>query len=230
MKFYRNQVLLSIDNPSLQENYLIIDTFLRQELAKQNLDDEINVLDKGSLGFAGTGVSMMIYPEQVTYINITKADIPEIVREHFIKGLQVNRLLMEEAIKPFKRAEKRRIVLENSGIIDPENIDEYLAVGGYEAWEKANAFSPEDSFEEVKKNSAKLDKKEQAIQLLSEKIEALQNSEVIEESRQADIRNNFATQLQALTIFFQNSSLKETQKDNAVKALVDKYSEYNDIL
>lgn len=137
MKFYRNQVLLSIDNPSLQENYLIIDSFLRQELAKQNLDDEINVLDKGSLGFAGTGVSMMIYPEQVTYINITKADIPEIVREHFIKGLQVNRLLMEEAIKPFKRAEKRRIVLENSGIIDPENIDEYLAVGGYEAWEKA---------------------------------------------------------------------------------------------
>jgi len=137
MKFYHHQVLISADNPSLLNEFKEIELILRQELKKQKLHEEINVLDTGSIGIAGTGISLAIYPEQVIYINITKQDIPEIVREHFVKGLIVNRLLKKEGFKSVKRIEKRRIVLENAGNIDPESIDEYLATGGYEAWEKA---------------------------------------------------------------------------------------------
>lgn len=139
MKFYNHHILVSIDNPSLKNEYIKIMFNLRNELKLQQLDDDINVLDTGSLGILGTGISMVIYPENITYINISVDDIPEIVKEHFIKGLHVNRLLMREETleKTIKMSDKRRIVLEHCGMIDPENIADYLAVGGYEVWEKA---------------------------------------------------------------------------------------------
>jgi len=63
-----------------------IEAKLREELDKHNLSDEINILETGSFGYFGTGVSMMIYPEQTTYANIKEEDIAEIVEEHFLKG------------------------------------------------------------------------------------------------------------------------------------------------
>lgn len=137
MKFYRSHVLIAIDDNSLKAGVKEIESILRTELEKNNLTDEINVLETGGLGYFSTGVSMIVYPEHVTYTNLKKEDISEIVSEHFLKGRVVSKLVLDAAVtNKYNFNYKNRVVLENSGIIDPENIEEYLGTGGYEAWEK----------------------------------------------------------------------------------------------
>jgi NADH-quinone oxidoreductase subunit F len=152
MKFYRSHVLIGIDESSLQAGVKEIENVLQEELSRHNLTEEIHVLETGTLGYFGTGVSMTVYPEQITYANLTKADIAVIVEEHFLKGRPVQRLILGSGQKrPYDFNYNRRIVLSNSGVIDPENIDEYLGAGGYEAWEKAlTSMQPQELVEEVK--------------------------------------------------------------------------------
>lgn len=154
MKFYRSHILISVDDISLQAGVKDIIAVLKQELAKNALDDEINVLETGTLGHFGTGISMVVYPEQVTYVNLNKDDIPEIIREHFLKGRPVRRLMMDPSfIKRYDFNYKNRVVLKNSGIINPEDIEEYIGTGGYESWEKALLeMKPERIVDEVKKS------------------------------------------------------------------------------
>ncbi len=104
------------------------------------------------MGLFGTGVSMTVYPDQITYVNLQKEDISEIVTEHFLKGRPVSRLTLKAPLKKhYDFNYKNRIVLENSGKINPEDINDYLAVGGYEAWEKALLnMKPEQIVDEVK--------------------------------------------------------------------------------
>ncbi len=83
MKFYRSHILIGVDDSSIQHGVKEIETTLREELAKAKLADEYNILETGTLGYFGTGVSLTIYPEQVTYINVTQNDVNEIVQEHF---------------------------------------------------------------------------------------------------------------------------------------------------
>jgi len=152
MKFYRSHILIGIDDASLAAGVKEIEAILRNELQKNNLNEEINILETGTLGLFGTGVSLMVYPEQTAYVNLQKSDIVEIVEEHFLKGRPVQRLILDSnLIRQYDFNYKRRIVLANSGVIDPENIDEYLGVGGYEAWEKAlTTLQPGEVLEEVK--------------------------------------------------------------------------------
>ncbi|MCK4956216.1 MAG: NADH-quinone oxidoreductase subunit NuoF [Candidatus Cloacimonetes bacterium] len=152
MKFYRSHILIGIDNTSLEAGVKEIEAALRTELDKNNLSDEINILETGSFGYFGTGVSMMVYPEQTTYVDVKVEDIPEIVEEHFLKGRKVSRLILNtNLLKKYNFNYKRRIVLDNSGKIDPENIEEYIGLGGYEAWEKALInLKPEEIVNEVK--------------------------------------------------------------------------------
>ena len=138
MKFYRSHILIGMDDSSLQAGVKEFESALRNELAKNNLTDEINILETGTLGFFGTGISMMVYPEQVTYVNLTEENIAEIVSEHFLKGRVVHKYILDKSYtNKYDYNYKGRIVLQNSGIIDPENIEEYIGSGGYEAWEKA---------------------------------------------------------------------------------------------
>jgi len=135
MKFYRSHILIGIDDTSLSAGVKEIEALLRSELQKNNLSDEINILETGTLGLFGTGVSMTVFPDQVTYVNLQKENIPEIVTEHFLKGRPVSRLTLKAPLKKhYDFNYKNRIVLENSGKINPEDINDYLAVGGYEAW------------------------------------------------------------------------------------------------
>ncbi len=153
MKFYRSHILIGIDDESLKAGVKRIENALRNELEKYELADEINIMETGALGYFGTGISMLVYPEQITYVNISEEDIKEIVQEHFLKGRVVNRLVLEEKITGmYDYNYKGRIVLSNSGLIDPEDIDEYLGTGGYEAWEKALAINPSEIVEIVKKS------------------------------------------------------------------------------
>jgi NADH-quinone oxidoreductase subunit F len=152
MKFYRSHILVSIDDSSLQAGVKEFEAILREELAKNNLSEEINILETGTLGLFGTGISMIVYPDQITYVNLKVENIKEIVTEHFLKGRVVHKFILDKAFtNKYNYNYKGRIVLQNSGIIDPENIEEYIGVGGYEAWEKALlSMEPTDIVEEVK--------------------------------------------------------------------------------
>ena len=108
----------------------------------------------------GMGVVLVVYPEGLYYANVTKEDVPEFVEEHLLKGRPVKRLLLTQAPKRFIIKEERtglmkeqpRIVLKNCGIINPENIEEYIAEGGYEAASQGahGKMTPEEVIAEVK--------------------------------------------------------------------------------
>ena len=152
MKFYRSHVLIGIDDASLAAGVKEFEALLRNELEKNNLSEEIDILETGTLGMFGTGVSMTVYPERTTYVNLKTADVSEIVSEHFLKGRIVSRLVLKSALKKnYDFNYKNRIVLANSGKINPEDIKDYLATGGYEGWEKVlTSMKPADVVEEVK--------------------------------------------------------------------------------
>ncbi|MCB5230039.1 MAG: NADH-quinone oxidoreductase subunit NuoF [Candidatus Cloacimonas sp.] len=152
MNYFRGHILVSTDESSLLAGSKEVIQALRNELRKNNLVDEINVLETGSLGFFDQGVCMVVYPDNVVYGNITLALIPEIVEEHLVKGRVVKGLVLEESIKKDIPLDyDRRIVLQNSGIINPDEIYDYLGRGGYEAWEKVLLnMTPEEVVQTVK--------------------------------------------------------------------------------
>ncbi len=97
---------------------------------------------------------MIVYPDATFYSMVQPGDIPEIVSEHLLKGRVVTRLLYQETVSPTRhKAVKRhrlykkqhRIALRNCGVIDPENIEEYIGTGGYQALGKVlTEMTPED--------------------------------------------------------------------------------------
>lgn len=152
MKLFRSHILVSVDDTSLSHGVKEYIHMLKEELKKNNLTDEIDVLETGPVGYFGTGINMVIYPENITYVNVTKDDIPEIISEHFIKGRPVKRLVLDTSfLKRYDFNYKRRIVLDNSGNINPEDIEEYIGANGYLSWEKALLeMKPEEIISEIK--------------------------------------------------------------------------------
>ncbi|HQO18536.1 MAG TPA: NADH-quinone oxidoreductase subunit NuoF [Candidatus Cloacimonas sp.] len=157
MKFYRSHILVSINEASLAAGVEDFISALRNELAKNDLAEEINILETGPLSFFGKGICLTVYPENINYAEVKLEDIPELVQEHFLKGRPVKWLMLEGAEKFSPKFNyENRIVLRNSGIIDPENIDDYIGTGGYEALEKAlTQLQPNDIIAEVKKAGLK---------------------------------------------------------------------------
>jgi len=154
MKFFRSHVLVGINETSIMAGVQDFIKALRLELAKHNLQEEINILETGPLGFFGRGICLSVYPENVNYQDVKLEDVTELVSEHFLKGRPLKRLMLDDGGKFSPKLNySDRIVLRNSGIIDPENIDEYIGAGGYEAWEKAlTQMQPADILAEVKKS------------------------------------------------------------------------------
>jgi (2Fe-2S) ferredoxin len=121
---------------------------LEKEIEKQGLQDEVKVVRTGCFGLCAVGPIMIIYPEGAFYSEVKVSDVPEIVSEHLVKGRIVKRLLYHETVSketenirslsetPFYKKQVRR-ALRNCGVIDPENIDEYIARDGYMALGKA---------------------------------------------------------------------------------------------
>jgi len=126
---------------------------LEQELDKRGLKEEVNVLVSGCMGLCQLGPNMVVYPDEIHYIKVTEDDIPEIVETHFLKGRVVKRLQwMPSDVDRFYK-KQHKITTANCGVIDPENIDEYIGVGGYEALAKVlNEMTPEVVIEEVTKS------------------------------------------------------------------------------
>lgn len=128
----------------------------------KGLSDEVMVVETGCHGFCEHGPLVIVYPEGTFYCQVKAEDVEEIVESHLFKGRIVERLLHHEPlthesipnyseINFYKK--QHRLVLENCGAINPEQIEEYIAVGGYEALAKAvTTMSPEDVIEEIKKS------------------------------------------------------------------------------
>lgn len=133
----------------------------KKQLAEQNLDETVQVVTTGCLGFCEQGPIVKILPQGTFYVQVKDADVKEIVAEHLVKGRVVQRLcydpeqakkLVAEANIPFYQ-KQYRIVLRNCGVIDPEKIDDYIARDGYKAIEKVLfEMKPEDVVEEILKS------------------------------------------------------------------------------
>ena len=120
----------------------LIDAF-HNLLQERGLAEEVQVIKTGCFGLCALGPVVIVYPEGCFYSHVTVEDIPEIVEEHILKGRIVTRLLYQETVvddstiknlNHTKFYEKQtRVALRNCGVINPENIDEYIAMDGYEA-------------------------------------------------------------------------------------------------
>jgi len=127
---------------------------LNKELKRKNLETEVCVVPTGCHGLCALGPIMIVYPDGTLYTKVTEEDIPEIVEEHLLKGRPVERLVYDETVSEtglrslnetnfYKK--QHRIALRNCGIINPENIDEYIGTGGYEALGKVlTEMKPQD--------------------------------------------------------------------------------------
>ncbi len=142
-------------------SHKIIDA-LNAELAKNNLQDEVKVVMTGCFGLCALGPIMIVYPEGAFYSRVEPDMIEEIVSEHIIKGRVVKKYLYAETVDEdsgkteslndtmFYKKQKR-ISLRNCGVIDPENIDEYIAYDGYEALGKVlTEMTPEQVIQLIK--------------------------------------------------------------------------------
>ena len=139
---YRSNVLVCGGTGCTSSNSLTIVNKLREEIERQGLQDEVNVIVTGCFGLCALGPIMVVYPEGSFYSMVKVEDIPEIVEEHLLKGRIVTRLLYQETVeedtikslnKTAFYAKQKRVALRNCGVIDPEKIDDYIAQDGYAA-------------------------------------------------------------------------------------------------
>ncbi|ADL42551.1 NADH dehydrogenase (quinone) [Caldicellulosiruptor obsidiansis OB47] len=139
----------------------IYDAFLK-EIEAQNLKDEVQVIRTGCFGLCAEGPIVIVYPEGAFYSKVADSDVKEIVEEHLLKGRIVKRLLYKESVeegqikslnevKFYKK--QMRIALRNCGLINPENIEEYIAYDGYKALAKVlTEMTPEQVIDWVKRS------------------------------------------------------------------------------
>lgn len=118
---------------------------LAEKVKEKGLDKDVKVVLTGCFGLCEAGPNIVIYPEGIFYSHVKLEDVDEIVEEHFQKGHVVKRLLFKESyvdgvIKPVNQVnfykKQTRIALRNCGLINPEDIDEYIALDGYQALAK----------------------------------------------------------------------------------------------
>ncbi len=134
---------------------------LNAEIAARGLQDEVKVVGTGCFGLCALGPIMIVYPEGTFYSCVTPEDVPEIVEEHFLKGRPVERLVYHETQSEdihhatslsetsFYKKQKR-VALRNCGVINPENIDEYIAMDGYQALGKVlTEMTPDDVIQTI---------------------------------------------------------------------------------
>ena len=157
---YRSHVLVCGGTGCTSSNSAAIIEALETQIAEKGLSEEIKVIKTGCFGLCALGPIMIVYPEGSFYSQVKVEDIPEIVEEHLLKGRIVTRLLYDETVTTEEikslndttfYAKQQRVALRNCGVIDPENIDEYIAYDGYQALAKClTEYTPEQVVQIVK--------------------------------------------------------------------------------
>jgi NADH:ubiquinone oxidoreductase subunit F (NADH-binding)/(2Fe-2S) ferredoxin len=134
---------------------------LKNELHTNGLDNEVQVIMTGCFGFCEKGPIVKVLPDNTFYTEVKGSDAKEIIAEHVVKGRKVNRLLYtdpktNEHISDSKHMgfykKQIRIALRNCGIIDPENIGDYIARDGYQALGKVFEMGPQVAIDVMKKS------------------------------------------------------------------------------
>ena len=157
---YRSHVLVCGGTGCTSSGSQEIINALEHEIDKQGLSGEVKVIKTGCFGLCALGPIMIVYPEGSFYSMVKPEDVPEIVSEHLLKGRVVTRLLYKETVTEngakslndtnfYKK--QHRVALANSGVIDPENIEEYIGMDGYAALGKClTEYTPKQVIQIIK--------------------------------------------------------------------------------
>ena len=157
---YRSHVLICGGTGCTSSHSAEIIAEFEKEIAEKGLADEIKVIRTGCFGLCALGPIVVVYPEGAFYSQIKVEDVPEIVDEHLIKGRIVKHLLYDDTVagdtvKSLNETQfykkQKRVALRNCGVIDPENINEYIAMDGYQALAKClTEYTPDEVIQIVK--------------------------------------------------------------------------------
>ncbi len=162
MHLYRAHVLVCAGTGCTSSNSVKIMEEMETLLSTNKLDKEVQIVKTGCFGLCAEGPIVVVYPEGAMYTRVEVSDVKEIVEEHLLKGRIVKRLLAGEkeahdisksleGVEFFTR--QTRIALRNCGLINPENIDEYIAFDGYKALEKVlTEMKPEEVIDVMKQS------------------------------------------------------------------------------
>ena len=146
----------SSGSPAIREH-------LEKELTAHGLADEIKVVQTGCFGLCALGPIMIVYPEGTFYSRVTEEDVTEIVEEHLLKGRVVDHLVYNEPAPGNAKHEvaslsdtgfyktQMRVALRNCGVINPEDIEEYIGMDGYQALGKVlTSMTPQEVIDLMK--------------------------------------------------------------------------------
>ena len=157
---YRSHVLVCGGTGCTSSNSQKIIEAMEAEIKAKGLDKEVQVIRTGCFGLCALGPIMIVYPEGCFYSEVKVEDVPEIVEEHLLKGRMVKRLLYKETVTPTEikglhdtafYKKQKRVALANCGVINPEDINEYIAYDGYQALAKClTQLTPEQVVQIVK--------------------------------------------------------------------------------
>ncbi|MDP4153938.1 MAG: NAD(P)H-dependent oxidoreductase subunit E, partial [Bacillota bacterium] len=157
---YRSHVLVCGGTGCTSSGSRDIIAAFEKEIKAVGLDQEVKVVMTGCFGLCSLGPVVIVYPEGSFYSRVKADDVKEIVDEHLLKGRIVSRLLYKETVKEDSilslektnfYAKQFRVALRNCGVINPENIDEYIATDGYLALQKVlTEMKPEEVIQIIK--------------------------------------------------------------------------------
>ena len=157
---YRSHVLVCGGTGCTSSGSVKIIEEYERELAATGLTEEVKVVKTGCFGLCALGPVVIVYPEGSFYSRVKAEDVKEIVDEHLLKGRIVKRLLYtetvaEDKIKSLDQTDfykkQMRVALRNCGVIDPEDINEYIAYDGYQALGRVlTEMTPDDVIEILK--------------------------------------------------------------------------------
>jgi len=162
MQLYRSHVLVCGGTGCTSSNSEKIIAEFETHLAKNNLQNEVKVVKTGCFGLCAKGPIVVVYPEGAMYTMVKVEDVKEITEEHLLKGRIVRRLLHNDThedgtSKSLENvdffARQMRIALRNCGVINPEDITEYIAYDGYKALGKVlTELKPEEVIDIIKRS------------------------------------------------------------------------------
>ena len=164
MELYRSHVLVCGGTGCTSSGSAKLIERFEEQLKEKGLDKEVKVVRTGCFGLCEAGPVVIVYPEGTFYSRVKAEDVDEIVSEHLLKGRKVQRLVYVDHKTHESSVQKSlseigfykqqmRVALRNCGVIDPENIDEYIAFDGYKALAKAlTEMTPEQVIDEMLKS------------------------------------------------------------------------------
>ena len=157
----RAQVLICGGTGCTSSGSVAIQKEFEEQISANGLAEEVKIVQTGCFGLCALGPVVIVYPDGTFYSRVTAEDVKEIVSEHLLKGRPVERLVYndtgsDEVVEnvslnntAFYRSQ-HRVALRNCGVINPENIDEYIAMDGYQALGKVlTEMTPEQVIETI---------------------------------------------------------------------------------